>query len=88
MSAEKLPEEKLEMSSPVATKVFELLSPVVATADVELLDVEWTGGTLRVVLDHADGVTTEQLTSVNRLVSPILDQHDPVPGRYLSLIHI
>lgn len=72
----------VEMSSPVATRVFELLAPVVATADVELLDVEWTGGTLRVVLDRPDGVTTEQLTSVNRLISPILDQHDPVPGRY------
>ena len=51
-SAEELPEENLEMSSPVATKVFELLSPVVATADVELLDVEWTGGTLPVSYTH------------------------------------
>lgn len=71
-----------DMLSPVATKVFDLLAPVVATAEVELLDVEWTGGTLRVVLDHADGVTTDNLATVNRLISPILDQHDPVPGRY------
>ncbi len=71
-----------EMASPVASRVFDLLAPVVATADVELLDIEWTGGTLRVVLDHEDGVTTDSLTKVNRLVSPILDQHDPVPGRY------
>lgn len=68
--------------SPVAEKVHALLAPVVATADVELLDVEWTGGTLRIVLDHSDGVTTDSLTAVNRLISPILDQHDPVPGRY------
>lgn len=71
-----------QLLSPVATKVFELLTPVVATAGVELLDVEWTGGTLRVVLDHPDGVSTDSLATVNRLVSPILDQHDPVPGRY------
>jgi ribosome maturation factor RimP len=71
-----------QMLSPVATKVFELLSPLVATAGVELIDVEWTGGTLRVVLDHPEGVTTETLTAVNRLISPLLDQHDPVPGRY------
>lgn len=70
------------MSSPVADRVYALLGPVVATAGVELLDVEWTGGTLRVVLDHEDGVTTDSLTTVNRLISPILDQHDPVPGRY------
>ncbi len=71
-----------DMSSPVAGRVFDLLAPIVATAGVELLDVEWTGGTLRVVLDHEDGVNTDSLTTVNRLISPILDQHDPVPGRY------
>lgn len=68
--------------SPVADRVFALLAPIVATADVELLDVDWTGGTLQVVLDHADGVSIDNLATVNRLISPVLDQHDPVPGRY------
>ncbi len=72
----------LRPSSPVAERVQALLAPIVATAEVELLDVEWTGGTLRVVIDHPDGVTTDNLAAVNRLISPILDQHDPVPGRY------
>ncbi len=71
-----------QTDSPVADRVMALLGPVVATAGVELLDVEWTGGTLRIVLDHEDGVTTDSLATVNRLISPILDQHDPVPGRY------
>lgn len=72
--------------------VTELLGPVVATLDVELLDVEWNGNSLRVVVDRTwgpeevidktDGITTQQLADVNRLISPILDQHDPVPGRY------
>lgn len=62
--------------------VTELLGPVVATLGVELVDVEWSGSTLRVVVDAEDRITTEQLTQVNRLVSPILDQHDPIPGRY------
>ncbi len=76
----------------VPETVTDLLEPVVATLDVELLDVEWNGTALRVVVDtpRADGgpsgpgtgVTTEQLAAVNRLISPILDQHDPVPGRY------
>ncbi len=76
----------------VQDRVHELLAPIVATLDVELLDVEFTGGTLRVTIDAADrpagdgsadgGVTTEALAEVNRLISPILDQHDPVPGRY------
>lgn len=72
--------------------VSELLEPVVATLDVELLDVEWNGNSLRVVVDRVwpadqpidktDGVTTQQLADVNRLISPILAQHDPIPGRY------
>ena len=68
--------------SPVADRVQRLLAPVVATAQVQLFDVEWTGGTLRVVLDREGGVGTDTLAQVNRLISPILDQHDPVPGRY------
>jgi ribosome maturation factor RimP len=69
----------------VQDRVYDLLSPIVATLDVELLDVEFTGGTLRVTVDSFDadeGITTESLAQVNRLVSPVLDQHDPVPGRY------
>lgn len=72
--------------------VTELLEPVVATLGVELLDVEWNGNSLRVVVDRSwgpdevpdktNGITTQQLADVNRLISPILDQHDPVPGRY------
>lgn len=72
--------------------VTELLGPVVATLDVELLDVEWNGNSLRVVVDRTwapgevidktNGITTQQLADVNRLISPILDQHDPIPGRY------
>ncbi len=67
---------------PVADTVSELLAPVVATLGVELIDVEWVGSSLRVVVDEGDGITTDRLAEVNRLISPILDQHDPIPGRY------
>jgi ribosome maturation factor RimP len=66
----------------VAERVEELLSPVVASLGVELLDVDFAGNTLRLTVDEGDGVTSERLAEVNRLVSPILDQHDPIPGRY------
>lgn len=72
--------------------VTELLEPVVATLDVEILDIEWNGNSLRVVVDRTwapdevidktNGITTQQLADVNRLIGPILDQHDPIPGRY------
>lgn len=72
-----------EFGSPVADAVHALLAGPVATVGGELIDVEWTGGTLRLVVDAEGGVTTKRLAEVNRLVSPLLDQHDPVPGRYL-----
>jgi ribosome maturation factor RimP len=67
---------------PVAETVAELLAPIIATLGVELIDVEWIGSSLRVVVDEDSGITTDRLAEVNRLISPILDQHDPVPGRY------
>ncbi len=66
----------------VADSVTELLGPVIETLGVELIDVEWVGSSLRVVVDEGEGISTDRLTAVNRLISPILDQHDPVPGRY------
>lgn len=76
----------------VQDEVQRLLSPIVATVGVELYDVEFSGNTLRVVIEEAEpavgddgqvrGITTDRLAQVNRLISPILDQHDPVPGRY------
>ena len=66
----------------VTETVSELLEPVVLSLGAELVDVEWSGSTLRLVVDAADGVTTDQLAKVNRMASPILDQHDPVPSRY------
>lgn len=67
---------------PVADSVDELLRPLIDSLGVELIDVEWVGSSLRVVVDEGEGITTDRLTEVNRLISPILDQHDPVPGRY------
>lgn len=76
----------------VQDEVQRLLAPIVATVGVELCDVEFSGSTLRVMVDEATpvvgddgavrGITTDRLAEINRLISPILDQHDPIPGRY------
>ena len=66
----------------VTARVHDLLAPVIATLGVELVDVTFSGGSLRVTVDEGSGITTERLAEVNRLISPILDQHDPIPGRY------
>ena len=66
----------------VQEQVLELLSPIMATLAVELYDVEHNGAMLRVVVDGPGGITSDRLAEVSRLISPILDQHDPIPGRY------
>ena len=68
--------------SPVADRVYDLLAPVVATTGTDLVDVRWVGGSLQLAVDRDDGITTDALAEISRLVSPLLDQHDPVPGRY------
>lgn len=75
-------DESAGQGSLVADRVQALLEPVLPTVGVELIDVEWTGGSLRVVVDREEGIATDTLAETNRLISPILDQHDPVPGRY------
>ncbi len=67
----------------VQERVQALLAPIIATLGVALLAVDFSGNALRLTVEEGEGgVTSERLAEVNRLVSPILDQHDPIPGRY------
>jgi ribosome maturation factor RimP len=59
-----------------------LLQPVVGAADLELVDVELRSGVLLVTVDRPGGVDLQALTDANRVVSAVLDEHDPIPGRY------
>ncbi|MGD0313545.1 MAG: ribosome maturation factor RimP [Acidimicrobiales bacterium] len=58
------------------------LQPVLAAADLELVDVELRSGVLLVTVDRDGGVDLEALTDANRAVSSLLDDLDPIPGRY------
>ncbi len=73
--------------SPVLARVRDLVVPIAADLGLDVYDVEQRGGTLRVSLDtpagSAAGVTLDDLALASRLVSRALDEHDPVPGRYL-----
>ncbi len=60
----------------------ELLGPVVANLGVDLVDVEYLGSVLRVVVDQEGGVSTDTLAKINRLISPMLDEQDPIASRY------
>ena len=66
----------------VATRVHEMVAPLVAKSDLELVEVRFNGGQLQVVVDRASGIDLDTLSDVSGRVSRLLDEHDVVPGRY------
>ena len=66
----------------VIDAVTALTEPVCAAADLELVDVELEGGVLLITVDKEGGLPVGALTSVTRQISRLLDEDDPIPGRY------
>lgn len=74
-------------TSSMEDRLTALLTVPISKLGVELIDVEYNGGTLRVLVDtdHAPlegGVDSDTLATVNRAIGPILEEEDPIPGRY------
>ena len=65
-----------------ASRLQEVLSPVVRALGLELFDVEVAAGLVRVTVDRQGGVDLDGLAAANKAVSRALDEHDPLPGRY------
>lgn len=66
----------------VIDRVRELVAPVVADAGADLYDIEFTGGILRIMVDADDGIDIDVIKTISRSSSRILDDADPIPGRY------
>jgi len=62
--------------------LFAALQPGVAASGLELVDVVFASGVLQVTVDREGGVDLDTLTEASRIVSSLLDDLDPVPGRY------
>jgi len=62
--------------------LFAVLQPAVEAANLELVDVEMKAGVLQVTVDCEGGADLEALTVANSAVSNLLDELDPIPGRY------
>jgi ribosome maturation factor RimP len=58
------------------------LSPVLEARGLDLVDVEVRGATLTVYVDKDGGVGLDELGDATREVSALLDDFDPMPGRY------
>ena len=66
----------------VTDRVGELVAPLCDRVGVELLDIDYEGGVIRVTIDHTDGVGMDAIASLTRELSRALDHEDPVKGRY------
>ncbi|MGI5309161.1 ribosome maturation factor RimP [Rheinheimera sp. WS51] len=68
-------------------KLTELLRPTVEANNFELLGLEIVQAgrhsTLRLYIDHTDGVNVEDCALVSREVSAVLDVEDPIQAEYL-----
>ena len=73
-------------TSPVVDRVTSLVGPIVTDLGLDLYDIEYTGGIVRIVVDTQPGgpagVSLENIALITRLVSREFDHSDPVPGRY------
>jgi ribosome maturation factor RimP len=58
------------------------LRPMLAPLGLDLYNVEFSAGTLNVVVNKAGGVDLESLTKANRTISEWLDANDPIASRY------
>jgi ribosome maturation factor RimP len=70
----------------VAAEVAALAEPVLEELGLRLVRVLISGrdgGTVQIMIDRAGSdVTVEDCADASRALSPLLDAHDPIPGRY------
>ncbi|MCU1451673.1 MAG: hypothetical protein JWP02_3843 [Acidimicrobiales bacterium] len=66
----------------VTDRVRELVEPLLAARDTEVVDVEQLGATLRVTVDRPGGIDLDAVSDATLVVSDALDREDLVPGRY------
>ena len=65
-----------------ADEITAAVEPVVIARGLELFDVVHAGTVVRVLVDRQGGVDLDTLSAVTTAVSAVLDDVDPVNGRY------
>jgi ribosome maturation factor RimP len=70
----------------ITESVRSLVVPILDDLGLELYDLEYSGGTVKVTIDtppgSPGGVDVDQLARATRLISRDLDHVDPIPGHY------
>ena len=60
----------------------DLVEPLLASHDVELVDLEVKPKLVRVTVDRDGGVDLDTISDMTQLISSLLDAHDPLPSSY------
>jgi ribosome maturation factor RimP len=70
----------------ILERVTRMVAPLVAQMQLELYDIEFRGGTLRITIDtppgSETGVALDTIALVTRMISRDFDHDDPMPGHY------
>lgn len=66
----------------VADNVHDLLAPLLEGRGLEVYDLTYGGGVLRIMVDKPGGVSLDEVADATKVVSRLLDDNDLVPGRY------
>lgn len=79
-------DERFVRESGPAGEIAALAEPVIEDLGFRLVRVVVSGrdgGTVQIMVERADGsCTIDDCTAISRAISPLLDAHDPMPGRY------
>ena len=66
----------------VEDRIHAIVDPLVDDLGLELVDLVYGGGRLKITIDHPDGLGTDLLTKATRLISHEMDLEDPISGAY------
>lgn len=69
----------------IAERVHALVEPLVTSTGLELVDVEYGPGAMKITLDREGGIDLEAITTASEQISDLLDVHDPIPGGRYTL---
>lgn len=69
------------VSSQVA-RVEPLIQPICDDFGCELVDIDYSNGVLKVVIDEPGGLNSQTLVDVTKAVSRMIDAEDPIHGRF------
>lgn len=73
-------QERGEMS--IADNVNDLLAPLFQGRGLEIYDLTYGGGVLRIIVDKPGGVSLDEVADATKVASRLLDDNELVPGRY------